>query len=322
MEVDWEMEKKKIVILEPLGVPQERLLEMMREKLGDRVELIACADRAEDVPALIERSRDADAVVLSNFPYRREVIEHCPSLKLICVAFTGVDHVDLAYCRERGITVCNCAGYSTAAVADLVFGLLIGLYRRIAACDLAVRSGGTKNGLVGPELEGKRFGVVGTGAIGSRVAAIANAFGCEVYAYSRTRKELPGVCYVDLDTLFSTCDVVSLHLPQTEQTKGMVDARLIGLMKPEADLINTARGPIVDSAALADALKAGRIAGAGVDVFEMEPPVPQDHPLFGAPNLLATPHVAFATHESMVKRAAIVAENIRAWLDGAPQNLV
>ena len=303
-------------------MPQERLLEMMREKLGDRVELIACADRAEDVPALIERSRDADAVVLSNFPYRREVIEHCPSLKLICVAFTGVDHVDLAYCRERGIAVCNCAGYSTAAVADLVFGLLIGLYRRIAACDLAVRSGGTKNGLVGPELEGKRFGVVGTGAIGSRVAAIANAFGCEVYAYSRTRKELPGVCYVDLDTLFSTCDVVSLHLPQTEQTKGMVDARLIGLMKPEAVLINTARGPIVDSAALADALKAGRIAGAGVDVFEMEPPVPQDHPLFGAPNLLATPHVAFATHESMVKRAAIVAENIRAWLDGAPQNLV
>ncbi len=303
-------------------MPQERLLEMMREKVGDRVELIACADRAEDVPALIERSRDADAVVLSNFPYRREVIEHCPSLKLICVAFTGVDHVDLAYCRERGIAVCNCAGYSTAAVADLVFGLLIGLYRRITACDLAVRSGGTKNGLVGPELEGKRFGVVGTGAIGSRVAAIANAFGCEVYAYSRTRKELPGVCYVDLDTLFSTCDVVSLHLPQTEQTKGMVDARLIGLMKPEAVLINTARGPIVDSAALADALKAGRIAGAGVDVFEMEPPVPQDHPLFGAPNLLATPHVAFATHESMVKRAAIVAENIRAWLDGAPQNLV
>ncbi len=127
---------------------------------------------------------------------------------------------------------------------------------------------------------------------------------------------------MDLDTLFSTCDVVSLHLPQTEQTKGMVDARLIGLMKPEAVLINTARGPIVDSAALADALKAGRIAGAGVDVFEMEPPVPQDHQLFGAPNLLATPHVAFATHESMVKRAAIVAENIRAWLDGAPQNLV
>ena len=155
-----------------------------------------------------------------------------------------------------------------------------------------------------------------------RRAAIANAFGCEVYAYSRTRKELPGVCYVDLDTLFSTCDVVSLHLPQTEQTKGMVDARLIGLMKPEAVLINTARGPIVDSAALADALKAGRIAGAGVDVFEMEPPVPSDHVLFNAPNLIATPHVAFASHQAFEKRAVIVCENIRKWLDGQPQNVI
>ena len=268
----------KLSVLEPLGVPSERLESMLRRSVGEETQLVLWPDRSENEEELIARSRDADGVVLSNIPFGRRVLEQCPRLKLICVAFTGVDHIDLDCCRERGITVCNCAGYSTAAVAELVFGLVIGLYRRLPACDRAVRTGQTKDGLVGFELEGKRFGVVGTGAIGSRVAAVAAAFGCQVYAYSRTRKQLPGVTYVELDELLATCDVVSLHVPSNQQTRGLISGPQLALMKPTALLINTARGPVVDSEALARALEENRLAGAGIDVFEMEPPIPADHP--------------------------------------------
>ena len=308
----------KLALLEPLGIPQDRLVEMVKEAVDGRMEVVAYDTRVEDVPTLIQRSQDADAVVLSNFPYRKAVMEHCPHLKYIDVAFTGVDHVDIDYCKEKGITVSNCAGYSTVAVADLVFGMVISLARNLSACDAAVRQGGTKAGLVGFELEGKKFGIVGAGTIGSRVAAIAAAFGCQVYAYSRTPKDLPGVTFTDLDTLLSTCDIVSLHVPATPQTHHLINAEKLALMKPTALLINTARGPVVDSQALADALNSGRLAGAGIDVFEMEPPVPADHPLLTAKNVLATPHVAFATAQSMEKRAVLVCDNLKAWLDGKP----
>ncbi|MDF3005607.1 MAG: D-isomer specific 2-hydroxyacid dehydrogenase, NAD-binding protein [Oscillospiraceae bacterium] len=312
----------KLVFLEPLGIPQEKLEAMAREKLGERAEVVFFSTRVEDAKTLIERSRDADIVVLSNFRYRDDVMSHCPNLKMICVAFTGVDHVDMAYCRTHDITVCNCAGYSTVAVADLVFGLVIALQRRLIACDKVVREGGTKNGLVGFELEGKKFGVVGTGAIGLRVAKIAQAFGCEVLAYSRTQKDVEGVTYTDLDTLLSSCDIVSLHVPQNAETVGLIGKEQLALMKKSAILINTARGPVVDSVALSQALKDGIIAGAGVDVFETEPPIAKEHPLFEAPNLIASPHVAFATAESMQKRAVIVMENLDAYLNGRPQNVV
>ena len=308
----------KLALLEPLGIPQDRLVEMVKEAVDGRMEVVAYDTRVEDVPTLIQRSQDADAVVLSNFPYRKAVMEHCPHLKYIDVAFTGVDHVDIDYCKEKGIAVSNCAGYSTVAVADLVFGMVISLARNLSARDAAVRQGATKAGLVGFELEGKKFGIIGAGAIGSRVAAIAAAFGCQVYAYSRTPKDLPGVTFTDLDTLLSTCDTVSLHVPATPQTHHLINAEKLALMKPTALLINTARGPVVDSQALADALNSGRLAGAGIDVFEMEPPVPADHPLLTAKNVLATPHVAFATAQSMEKRAVLVCDNLKAWLDGKP----
>ena len=312
----------KLSILEPLGVEKEKFLDMAEKVLGDRVEITYYDNRVEDSETLIERSKDAEIVVLSNFQYRKDVIEKCPNLKMICVAFTGVDHVDIDYCKDRGITVCNCAGYSTVAVADLVFGLLINIYRNIVECNIVTREGGTKNGLVGFELEGKKFGVIGTGAIGMRVANIAKAFGCEVYAYSRTVKEGKEIKYVDLNTLLSTCDVISLHVPLTENTKGLINEENIKLMKKNAVLINTARGPVVDSKALSDALKNNIILGAGIDVFEIEPPIPVDHVLFDAPNLIVTPHVAFATKESMVKRAEIVFDNIDKYINGSSQNVI
>ena len=154
------------------------------------------------------------------------------------------------------------------------------------------------------------------------MARIAAAFGCRVLAYSRTKKQVEGVEYVDLDMLLRESDIVSLHVPQTPATIGMIGQRELSLMKPTAVLINTARGPVVDSKALAAALHSGEIAGAGVDVFETEPPIAEDHPLFSAPNVVATPHVAFATAESMVKRAGIVMENIGCYLNGTPRNVI
>ncbi len=312
----------KVTFLEPLGISGEKLQAMAEEALGGRVEVTYYDTRIEDVEGLIQRSQGADCVVLSNFKYGREVISRCPDLKMICVAFTGVDHVDVEYCRERGIAVCNCAGYSTVAVADLVFGFIIDLARNVIPCDKVVRQGGTKAGLVGYELEGKKLGVVGAGAIGRRVIRIAQAFGCQVYAYSRTKKEIEGVTFVSLDELLETCDIVSLHVPLNDSTRGLIGEEQLKKMKNSAVLINTARGPVVDSQALAKALKEGVIAGAAVDVFEMEPPVPADHVLFGAPNLIVTPHVAFASQQAFEKRAVIVCGNIKKWLDGEPQNLV
>lgn len=312
----------KMVIIEPLGVEKEKLLSMARAALGEQVEIVYYDTKTTDTEELIERGKDAEIIVVSNLPLFAEVIEGCKKLKLLSVAFTGVDHIAMDTCRKNGVMVCNCAGYSTAAVADLVFGMLISLYRNLAACDDACRKEGTKDGLIGFELEGKKFGVVGTGAIGMRVARIAKAFGCEVYAYSRTVKDEPGVTYVDLDTLLRTCDIVSLHTPLNEQTRGLIHAGNLAHMKKTAVLINTARGAVVDADALAKALEEGQIAGACIDVFEKEPPIAADYPLLAAPHTLVTPHVAFATKEALVKRAVIVFENVKKYLEGTAQNVM
>ena len=312
----------KLVIIEPLGVDQDKLLSMAQAVLPQDIEITYYDTRVSDTDTLINRGRDADIIAVSNLPLNADVINGCTNLKMLAVAFTGVDHIAMDACRQKGITVCNCAGYSTAAVADLVFGMVVALYRNLIPCNEAVRRQGTKEGLIGFELEGKTFGIIGTGAIGLRVASIAQAFGCRVLAYSRTKKDVPGITYTDLETLLKNSDIVSLHTPLTPETRGLIGEKELSSMKPSAILINTARGPVVDSAALADALNCGKIAGAGVDVFEMEPPVPADHPLLNAKNLIATPHVAFATREALVKRAAIVFDNIDRWIKGTPANVI
>jgi D-3-phosphoglycerate dehydrogenase len=312
----------KLVIIEPLGVGKETLLKMADETLGNDLEIVYYDNRVTDTEALIERGKDADIIVVSNLPLNKDVIDGCKNLKMLAVAFTGVDHIHIESCRKRNITVCNCAGYSNAAVGDLVFGLLISFYRNIISCNEVVRKSGTKDGLVGFELEGKKFGVVGTGAIGTRVAMIAKAFGCDVYAYSRTVKDIEGVTFVDLEKLLSICDVVSLHLPLNETTRGLINGEKLSLMKTNAVLINTSRGPVVNSHDLAEVLNDGKIAGALVDVFETEPPISEDHPLLNAKNVIATPHLAFATKEALVKRAVIVFDNVDAFLKGAPKNVV
>lgn len=311
-----------ITFLEPLGIPESKLKMIIENTIGNEHHIVCYKDRNEDPKVLAERSQYAECVVLSNIKYGRNIIEKCPELKMICVAFTGVDLVDIEYCRQKGIKVCNCAGYSTVAVADLVFGFAIDLARNVLACNEVVREQGTKQGLVGFELEGKKFGVIGAGAIGQRVLRLAQAFGCETYAYNRTIKNIPGVKFVPMDELLEECDIISVHVPQTKDTIGLIGKEQFSKMKKDAIFINTARGKIVDSNALAEALNQGIIAGAAVDVFEEEPPVAKDHVLFTARNLIATPHIAFASEQAFEKRAVIVGENIRCWMSGKMQNQI
>jgi D-3-phosphoglycerate dehydrogenase len=210
-------------------------------------------------------------------------------------------------------------------VAELVFGLAIDLMRNIKDSDQAVRATRTREGLIGNELAGKNFGIVGLGSIGQKTAGIAKAFGCNILADNHKKYEIDeelDVEYLNLDDLMQKSDIVSLHVPLKDSTKNLIDAEKIALMKKDAILINTARGPVVDSQALANALNKGEIAGAGIDVFEMEPPIPADHPLLNAENTILTPHTAFATKEAFLKRAEIVFANIEKWLAGKPQNVV
>ena len=300
----------RIAVMEPLGVEQEKFMQIAREAVGNDVEIVCYDTRTTDVEELGRRGRDADIIAIGNLPFPREVLEKCENVKMLAVAFTGLDHVDLKYCEERGIKVQNCAGYATTAVAELTFGLLLDLCRNIGKCDTAARNGGTKAGLIGFELEGRTMGIVGTGAIGARVAKLAAAFGMDVIAYSRTPGKVAGVRYVSLEELLAQSDVVSLHVPLTDETRGMIGEKELALMKETAVLVNTARGPVVDTKALADALNSSRIAGAAIDVFDKEPPLDADEPLINAKNTVVTPHVAFATDESMIKRAEIEFRNI------------
>ena len=305
----------KIVVLEPLGIPAERVREILRGAAGAETEVVCYPDRVTEPEALGARCAGAEIAVLANLPFPRAAIERCDSLKLLCVAFTGVDHVDVDCCRERGVAVCNCAGYATTAVAELTFGLLFSLLRRLPAVEERCRDGGVRDGLIGRELEGKTLGVVGSGAIGSRVCALAGAFGCRVLACNRSGRPVSGAESVTLEELLRESDIVSLHTPLTPETRGMIGREQLAMMKPGALLLNTARGDVVDSAALREALESGHLAGAGVDVFHAEPPLGEE-PLLGAPNCVFTPHIGFATHEAFEKRAALVGGNIAAFLRG------
>ncbi|MBQ9565232.1 MAG: hydroxyacid dehydrogenase [Synergistaceae bacterium] len=313
---------KKVVVLESLGIPDEELASFKKPFEGE----VRFADypRTADVPTLIEEARDADAVIIANMPLPGEVISACDRLKFIDVAFTGVDHVGLDAARAKGVKVSNASGYSNEAVAELVVGMALSLLRNIPQTQERVRTGGTKDGLVGRELRGKTVGIVGYGKIGSRTGEILRAFGCPLLAHSRRHHpEYPDdVEQVSLEELLRRSDIVVLHCPLNDSTRGLIDYEKLSLMKRSAILINVARGPVTNEDDLARALSEGLIAGAAVDVFTKEPPLSPDTQMLRAPNTLLTPHIAFATKESMTLRAKIVFENLRAWLDGGQENVI
>lgn len=312
---------KEIVIAQPLGISKETLDNLSASLVKDGYHITACDSLPKDQEDLGNRLEKADLAVIANYPLKKEALAKAPSLKYLCVAFTGVDHVDIDYCREKGIAVSNCAGYSTESVAELTFGMILALYRKLADGDKAARNGGTNASLRGIEIKGRTFSIIGTGAIGARVAELAKAFGAHVIGYNRSHK-LENMEYTDLDTLLKTSDIVSVHLPLTPETRHNLDAEKFSLMKKSAILINTARGGVIDNKALADCLRNGTIAGAGIDVFDGEPPLPEDYPLLQAPNLVLTPHVGFDTEEAMDRRAVIVFDNLESYLAGKQKNTI
>jgi glycerate dehydrogenase len=282
------------------------------------------------VAETIARCADAEVVITNKAPLTREIIEALPRLRYIGVTATGFNIVDTAAARERGIVVTNVPGYSTPAVAQLVFALLLELTNNVGHHARTVRDGRWTacpdfcywdHPLI--ELSGRTLGIVGYGDIGSAVARIALAFGMKVLAGKREWKNPPpdGVTPAGMDEIFSQSDAITLHCPLTEATRHLVCDRTLALMKPDAFLINTGRGPLVDEAALARALNDGRIAGAGLDVLSVEPPK-DGSPLFSARNCLITPHIGWASREARVRLIHLVASNLQAFLNGSPVNVV
>lgn len=274
----------------------------------------------------LDRIADADIVLLNKTPLSAEVLRQCPKLKLISVLATGYNIVDIAAARELGITVCNVPGYSTGAVAQMTFALLLELTQHVGLHSAAVHAGQWQNSpdfcfwnAPLTELAGKTMGLIGCGAIGQAVAAIAKAFGMELLVTSRTPKNIDG--FVNLQELLERSDVVSLHCPQTAENLHMLNAETIAQMKDGALLINTARGGLVDEQAVADALVSGKLGGYAADVVSKEP-ICASNPLLTAPNCVLSPHVAWAPKETRLRLHSITAENIRKYLAGQPQNVV
>ena len=313
----------RIAILESLGIPAAELAALKAPFEAEGHTFVEY-EKTGDVPALIAEAADAEALILANMPMPAEVLEACGKLRFVDIAFTGVDHVAMDVLRRRGITASNASGYSNEAVAELAVGMAIDLMRNVTAVEKRCRAGGAKDGLVGGELRGRTVGIVGVGRIGRRSAELFHAFGCAILGCaSRRHDDLPEyIEQVGLEELLRRSDLVVLHCPLTDATRGMIDRARLAMMKPSAYLINLARGPVVVTRDLAEALNAGVIAGAAVDVFDHEPPLPADEPLLAAKNTLLTPHIAFASRESMSLRARIVFDNLRAFLDGAPVNVV
>lgn len=282
------------------------------------------------VETILERSAGADILLTNKTPLTRETLSALPALRFIDVLATGFNVVDLAAARERGIPVSNAPGYSTRSVQQMTFALLLELTQQCGLYDRAVKDGVWSRCKditfqLKPllELDGLTFGIVGFGVIGQAVAQAALAFGLRVVTASRTRPEsLPeGVEWVTQEELFRRSDVVSLHCPLTPQTEKLIGERTLSWMKPTALLINTSRGGLVDEAALARALKEGRLAGAGVDVLSTEPPEP-DNPLLHANNCVITPHCAWATRAARQRLLDITVTNVKSFQAGRPQNVV
>ena len=275
---------------------------------------------------VVARAVDADAILTNKAIVGREQIAALPQLKYVGVLATGFNIVDVAAARERGIPVCNVPEYSTPNVVQAAWALILELANRVGHHDRTVHEGHWAachdfcywhGELV--ELAGRTLGIVGHGRIGRGVATVGRAFGMRVIHHRRQGGGDPAC--VDLDTLFRESDVVSLHCPLTPETKGLVDARRLAMMKPTAFLVNTARGPLVDEAALAAALNAGQLAGAAVDVLSVEPP-PASNPMLTAKNCVITPHVAWATRDARRRLIDVTAANLAAFAVGQPQNVV
>ena len=317
----------KIVMLERLSVGEDVDVSYLSE-LGD----FTAYDNTVTKEEIIERVGDADAVIANKSRLNEESLREAPNVKIIAELATGYDNVDIAYCKSRGIKVVNVRDYSTAMVAQHTFALALAVSQKLVHYDTYVKSGqygGQKRfsnfDIPFTELDGKTWGVVGFGNIGSRVARIAESFGCRVIIHSITgTKHDCAYEQVDKETLLRESDYLSLHCPLSDLSRYFIDADALKQMKPSAILVNVARGPVVDSSALADALEQGIIAGAGLDVLEKEP-IAADDPLGrikDSSKLIITPHLAWASVEARTRCVEEVYKNLQAFMNGEDRNVV
>lgn len=315
----------KIVVLDGYGLNPGDLTWSGLEALGE----LKVYDRTAP-EELLERSKDADALITNKTVIAKEDMASLPKLRYIGVLATGYNVVDIDAAKERGIVVTNIPAYSTDSVAQMVFAHLLNITQRVGYyADENRRGRWTANAdfcywdtpLL--ELAGKKMGIVGFGHIGQATARIAQAFGMEVGVFtSKEQSALPvGMKKMELDELFASCDVVSLHCPLTPSTKEMVNAKRLNAMKPNAILINTGRGPLVNEQDLADALNEGRIAAAGLDVLSVEPAA-EGNPLLSARNCFITPHIAWATKEARIRLMNVAVHNLRSYQEGKVVNNV
>lgn len=306
----------KIVMLDELQVSKNLIDELASKLKLFGHDFIAC-DTKLSRNEKIDRIKDAEIVIIANEILDEELIKIATKLKYISVAFTGIDHIS-TYIRNTDIIISNTSGYATNATAELTINMMLNVLRNTVKCDWLCRAGLTKDGYVGNELFNKQVGIIGGGKIGQRVSEILKAFNCEILVYDvNVNQELAKFAtYVSLEELLIKSDIISIHTPLNETTVSLIDKSAFKLMKNEAILINCARGNIVNSLDLIDALNNNQLRGAGLDVFDIEPPLNTDHLLLNHEKIVVTPHIGFATKESMILRAEMTFENIYQYLDG------
>lgn len=279
---------------------------------------------------VVERAHDAEIIVTNKVTLTRQTLEQLPNLRLICVLATGYNTIDILAARDLGITVCNVPAYSTDSVAQMVFAQILNMTNRVAHYARQTREGRWSAApdfcywdLPVSELAGKTLGIVGLGHIGAKVASIAREFGMDVFAFtSKNSIDLPDyIQKTTLEGLFGVSDILTLHCPLTPDTHELINARTLARMKRGALLVNTGRGPLVNEADVAEALASGQLGGYGADVMCSEPPA-ADNPLFAQPNAFITPHIAWASVEARQRLLNATFDNIRAFQDGHPRNVV
>ena len=316
----------KIVILDGYALnPGDLSYDCIRQ-FGD----VTIYDSTETETQTIERIGDSEIVLVNKVPITEKILESCPNIKLICVQATGYNVIDCEACRKRGIPVTNVPTYGTAAVAQFTLALILEMCHRIGLHNHSVHQGDWIKSTnfcywLTPQMElvGKTLGIIGFGRIGRAVGKLAKAFGMKVIAYSRSQCEEGREIgeYVDLDTLFTQSDIISLHCPLFAETEKIINAKSIAKMKDGAMIVNTARGGLLDEQALVDALNSGKLRYAAVDVVSQEP-MAATNPLLATRKCIITPHIAWAPLESRQRLLDCVVENIRAYLNGTPQNVV
>lgn len=318
------MNRLKIVV--PGDLPPQIQGSPHLERLKPYGDVVLYTDRPETPEEKIHRAEDADILINSRgiVKWPAEILRQLPKLKLISLCSIGTDMIALDEAKQQGITVCNQPGRTAPVVAEHGFGLMFALAKRAAFLTAAMKAGGWPR-MDNVYLQGKTLGIVGTGHIGGEMARLGRAIGMDVIAWtynpSEARAEALGVRFVSLDELLQTSDVVSLHVRLTEESHHLIGARELGLMKQEALLINVARGGVIDTEALIDALNSGHLGGAAIDVYDEEP-LPANHPLLVCEQVILTPHCADMTSEGVELLNEGAVDNIIAFLEGTPQNVV